>query len=84
VYVVLANYFGIDPLVVRILFVIFFGVTFIPYLILWVAVPSTATQVIGSVRKRLFRDSDDKVIAGVCSGLSQYFGVSVWIPRLLF
>ncbi|MEI2710466.1 MAG: PspC domain-containing protein [Chitinophagaceae bacterium] len=80
----LANYFGIDPLVVRILFVIFFGVTFIPYLILWVAVPSTATQVIGSVRKRLFRDGDDKVIAGVCSGLSQYFGVSVWIPRLLF
>lgn len=80
----MANYFGIDPLVARILFVIFIGVTFVPYLILWVAVPSTATQVIGSVRKRLFRDPDDKVIAGVCSGLSQYFGVSIWIPRLLF
>jgi phage shock protein PspC (stress-responsive transcriptional regulator) len=80
----MANYFGIDPLVARILFVIFIGVTFVPYLILWVAVPSTATKVIGSVRKRLFRDPDDKVIAGVCSGLSQYFGVSIWIPRLLF
>lgn len=80
----LANYFGVDPLVVRILFIIFFGIVFIPYLILWVAVPSSATQVIGSLRKRLFRDGDDKVIAGVCSGLSSYFGVSVWIPRLLF
>lgn len=80
----LANYFGLDPLVVRILFVIFFGVTFIPYIILWVAVPSSATQVIGSLRKRLFRDADDKIISGVCSGLSHYFGVSVWIPRILF
>ena len=30
----IANYFGIDPLIVRILFVIFFGVAFFPYLIL--------------------------------------------------
>jgi phage shock protein PspC (stress-responsive transcriptional regulator)/heme/copper-type cytochrome/quinol oxidase subunit 2 len=80
----LANYFGIDITVARVLFVIFFGITFIPYLILWVAVPSTSTTVIGGQRKRLFRDGEDKVIAGVCSGLSQYFGVSVWIPRLLF
>ena len=79
-----ANYFGIDPLVIRILAVITFGVTFIPYLILWIAVPSTATQVIGSTRKRLFRDMDDKIIGGVASGLAHYFGVKVWIPRLLF
>ena len=80
----IANYFGIDPVVVRILTVIFFGVTFFPYLIFWIAVPSSATKVIGSQRKRLFRDPDDKVVAGVCSGLSLYFGFSVWIPRLLF
>ncbi len=80
----IANYFGTDPVIVRILFVIFCGPLFIPYLILWVAVPSTATKVIGSQRKRLFRDPDDKIISGVCSGLSQYFGVNVWIPRLLF
>ena len=80
----MANYFNVDPLIVRILFVIFFGVMFIPYLILWVAIPGSSSVVIGSQRKRLFRDPDDKVIAGVCSGLSQYFGVSIWIPRLLF
>lgn len=83
----IANYFGIDPLVVRILFVIFafgFGFGFVTYLVLWVAVPSTASAVIGSVKKRLFRDPENKLIAGVCSGLSQYFGVNVWIPRVLF
>lgn len=79
-----ANYFNIDITVARVLFVIFFGIAFVPYLILWVAVPSSSTTVIGGQRKRLFRDSDDKVIGGVCSGLSQYFGVSIWIPRLLF
>jgi phage shock protein PspC (stress-responsive transcriptional regulator) len=80
----IANYFGIDPLIVRILFVIFFGVAFFPYLILWIAVPSSASTAIGSQRKRLFRDPDDKLIAGVCSGLAHYFGVNIWIPRLLF
>ena len=80
----IANYFGTDITIVRILAVIFFGATFLPYLILWVVIPSSSSNVIGSVRKRLFRDPDEKIIAGVCSGLSQYFGVSVWIPRLLF
>ncbi|MFL9481612.1 PspC domain-containing protein [Chitinophagaceae bacterium LWZ2-11] len=80
----LANYFGVDPLVLRILFIVGIGIVFIPYLILWVAVPSSATQVIGSTRKRLFRDPDEKLLAGVCSGLANYFGVNVWIPRLLF
>jgi len=80
----IANYFGIEPLIVRIIAVVIFGIFFIPYLILWVAVPSSATQVIGSVRKRLFRDTDDKIIAGVASGLGHYFGVNPWIPRILF
>src|SRR5438067_8136083 len=47
----LANYFNLDRIIVRILFIIFafgFGFGFIVYLILWVAVPSSATTVIGS------------------------------------
>ena len=83
----LANYFGIDVVVVRIIFVVLavtFGVGLIPYLILWIAVPSTASAEIGSVRKKLFRDSDDKIIAGVCSGIGNYFGINSWIPRVLF
>ncbi|MBN8836687.1 MAG: PspC domain-containing protein [Sphingobacteriia bacterium] len=80
----LANYMNIDSVILRILFVIFIGITFVPYLILWVAIPSSATKVIGSPRKRLFRDAEDKIIAGVCSGLAKYFGISVWLPRILF
>lgn len=83
----LANYFGIDVVVVRIIFVILgisFGFGLITYLVLWVAVPSSATKVIGSVRKKLYRDSDDKIIAGVCSGIGNYFGINAWIPRVLF
>lgn len=83
----LGNYFGIDPLVVRIISLVLlfsFGIGFIPYIIIWVAVPSSATKVIGSRRKRLFRDADDKIVAGVASGLGHYFGINAWIPRVLF
>ena len=80
----IANYFGIDPVIVRIITVICSGILFVPYIIFWVAVPNSATTVIGAPRKRLFRDMDEKVIAGVCSGFAHYFGISVWIPRVLF
>ena len=55
----IANYFNTDPLIIRIVTLILvfsFGVGIIPYLMLWVVVPSSSTKVIGSVRKRLFRD----------------------------
>jgi len=83
----LANYFNLDPILVRIIFVVValaFGTGLLAYIILWIAVPSTASAVIGSTRKKLFRDPDDKIIAGVCSGIGNYFGVSPWIPRVLF
>jgi len=83
----LANYFGIDKTVVRIIFIVLiisFGFGFIPYIILWIALPSSATKVIGGTRKRLFRDPEDKKIAGVCSGLGNFFGVNPWIPRVIF
>ena len=80
----LANYLNIDTTVVRVIFIILFGIGLVPYLILWIALPSSATKALGSLRKRLFRDNDDKVIAGVCSGLGHYFGIHVWIPRTLF
>ncbi len=82
----LADYFGVDPAVMRVIFVLllFFGLGFIAYIILWVAVPSTATRQIGSARKRLMRDPENKVIGGVCSGLAHYFNINVWIPRLIF
>lgn len=79
----IANYFGIDSLIVRILFIIT-GVGFFVYILLWIFLPNSTDVEIGGTRKKLYRDSDDKWIAGVCSGIANYFGVNVWIPRLLF
>ena len=80
----LGSYFNIDPVIVRIIFIVTFGVAFVPYLILWAAIPTSAASVIGGTRKKLYRDGEDKWIAGVCSGIGNYFGISAWIPRLLF
>ena len=83
----LANYFGIDPVIVRVLFAVItiaFGAGVLAYIILWIAVPSTAQTQIGGAQKKLFRDPDDKIIAGVSSGLGNYFGVNPWIARVLF
>ena len=54
----IANYFDVDIVIVRIIFLVLlfsFGIGFIPYIILWIAVPSSATTVIGSRRKKLYR-----------------------------
>lgn len=83
----LAHYFNIDPVIVRILFAVItiaFGVGVLAYIILWVAVPSTAQTQLGGAQKKLFRDPDDKILAGVSSGLGNYFGVNPWIARVLF
>jgi phage shock protein PspC (stress-responsive transcriptional regulator) len=80
----IANYFGVEPLLIRILWFFLIGVNILGYLILWVAVPSSSVKEVGGVRKRLFRDVDNKVIGGVASGLSKYFGIQVWIIRVLF
>ncbi|MGB8192042.1 MAG: PspC domain-containing protein [Chitinophagaceae bacterium] len=78
----LANYLGIDPVVMRILFVVFIGALFWVYIILWIIVPSQSAQ--SNITKRLYRSTDDKVIGGVCGGLAAYFNISTWIPRLIF
>ena len=80
----IANYFGLEPLLVRILWIFLIGVNILGYLILWIAVPSSSVKEVGGVRKRLFRDIDHKIIGGVSAGLAKYFGIQVWIVRLLF
>ncbi|MSQ39116.1 MAG: PspC domain-containing protein [Chitinophagaceae bacterium] len=80
----IANYFVIEPWIVRILWFFLIGVNILAYLILWIAVPSSSVKEVGGVRKRLFRDIDKKIIGGVAAGLSKYFGIQVWIVRILF
>ena len=78
----IAAYFNIEPIIVRLAF-IFTGIGFVAYLILWAFLPSS-DSVHNGLRKRLYRNPDDKIIAGVCSGIANYFNFNVWIPRILF
>ena len=38
----------------------------------------------GSLARKLFRDSDNKAIGGVCSGLAHYLGLDIALVRVLF
>lgn len=78
----LANYLRIDPAIIRILFVLFVGVTFWLYIILWIVVPVQSIKT--NITKRLYRDPEHRVIGGVCGGLAAYFKTEIWIPRLVF
>jgi len=36
-----------------------------------------------TVKKKLYRDSKNGKLGGVCAGLAEYFGCEIWIIRLL-
>jgi len=82
----IANYLGIDPAIVRILFAIIsfggFGLGFLAYIILWIVLPPRDLE--GFSGKRLYRNPDDKIISGVAGGLAAYFGRSASTIRLIF
>ncbi len=78
----LANYLGIDPVIMRIAFVLLFGALFWVYIILWIVVPSRSIQ--SNITKRLYRSADQKMLGGVAGGVAAYFNIDIWIPRLIF
>jgi phage shock protein PspC (stress-responsive transcriptional regulator) len=78
----LAAYLGIDPVIVRVLFIVT-GIGFFAYIILWIFVPGS-NELDNGARKRLYRNPDGKILGGVCNGMASYFNVNVWIPRIIF
>lgn len=89
----IANYFGIDPIWVRLLmlaflFNIFFwglsGFIFLTYIILWIAVPGSENLEDDKAVKKLFRSTDDRVLGGVSGGIASYFGMDPVVIRVLF
>ncbi len=77
-----AAYFGIDPVIVRVLFIVS-GIGFLLYILLWIFVPGS-NMLVNGVRKRLYRNPDGKIIGGVCSGIGSYFDINPWFPRFIF
>jgi phage shock protein PspC (stress-responsive transcriptional regulator) len=82
----IAVYLNVDPSIVRILFAIItfggFGLGFLAYIILWMVLPPKDLE--GSLGKKLYRNPDDRVIAGVAGGLAAYFNSKATTIRLIF
>jgi len=82
----IANYLRVDPTIVRLVFALMVfgaGTGVLLYILLWIILPSKPL-VTNISSKRLYRNPEEKVIAGVASGISAYFDIAVWIPRLIF
>lgn len=82
----IAVYLNVDPSIVRILFAIItfggFGLGFLAYIILWIVLPPKDLE--GSLGKKLYRNPDDRVFAGVAGGLAAYFNSKATTIRLIF
>ena len=86
----LANYFEVDVVLVRavwVVFSIFPGVLIggvLAYLAAWLVISEVTEQPPAPHVRRLTRSVTDKKVAGVCGGLAEYFGVDATPIRLLW
>ncbi|GAA4300162.1 PspC domain-containing protein [Compostibacter hankyongensis] len=82
----IAAFYRIDPVIVRVITILLslaWGTGVLVYILLWILLPSTRTQV-NPVRRRLYRNPDHRVLGGVCSGLAGYFNLDAVVVRLIF
>jgi phage shock protein PspC (stress-responsive transcriptional regulator) len=77
-----AEYFKIDPIIVRVLFFIAVPLNLIVYIIFWIGIPSKDFD--PDLRKILYRDKENGVIGGVSKGLSNYLKIDANIIRVVF
>jgi len=90
----IANYFSIDPVWVRLGFIILLFDVFITfsvsplaliaYIIMWIAVPGSDTLEEDKSMKKLYRNPDGKVIGGVSQGIATYLDIDITVVRVLF
>jgi phage shock protein PspC (stress-responsive transcriptional regulator) len=84
----LAHYFNIDPVwprvILALLFFASYGGLFIAYVICWIAIPASSTLEDESNIRKMFRDTDKKVVGGVAAGVAAYFGADITLIRVLF
>jgi phage shock protein PspC (stress-responsive transcriptional regulator) len=87
----IAEYFGVDATIVRVLWVILSIVPggiiggVLAYLVTWLVMPEPSAPAVGfTPRTRLRRSATDRKVAGVCGGIAEYFGVDATPLRLLW
>ncbi len=78
---------NVDAVWIRLLFALLtfaYGFTFFVYIIMWIVVPGSYDLEEPEVEKKLFRDSDRKVLGGVAGGVAAYLGIDITLVRILF
>ena len=85
----LADYFGTDVVLMRLIFVIIALVGaivggVIVYVAAWIIMPAGESEPAPATGRVLRRSNTDKQIAGVCGGLAEYFEVDSTAVRLLW
>ena len=90
----IANYFSIDPVWIRLLFIVLLFDVFISfsvspialiiYIVLWIAVPGSDDLEEDKSLKKLYRNPDEKVIGGIANGIATFLDIDVTVIRVLF
>jgi phage shock protein PspC (stress-responsive transcriptional regulator) len=78
----------VDPVWPRLLFALLafatYGGLVIGYIIMWIAIPASDTLEDEGSSRKMYRDTDKRVIGGVASGLAAFWGIDSTIVRVLF
>ncbi|MEN8247464.1 MAG: PspC domain-containing protein [Bacteroidota bacterium] len=90
----IAHYFSIDPLWIRLIFIILLFDVFITfslsafvilgYIVLWIVTPESDELEEDKKVKKMYRNPQGSVIGGVATGVAAYFDVDVALIRVLF
>ena len=83
----IAHYLKIDAIWIRIAFILFLpagGLSLIAYFFLWLIIPGSTTLKEHKSVKKLYRNPDDRVLGGVCSGVAKYLNIDSLVMRIIF
>ena len=90
----IAHYFSIDPLWIRLIFIVLLfdvfitfavgGLVIIAYIVLWIVLPESDTLEEDKKLRKIYRNPQGRVIGGVANGVAAYFAVDVALIRVLF
>lgn len=84
----LGEVFHIDPVLLRVIFLIlipFGGIGLLTYIVAWIMVPQREGDTLtAQAGRRLTLSNKDRMIAGLCGGLGDYFRSDPVIFRVIF
>jgi phage shock protein PspC (stress-responsive transcriptional regulator) len=83
----LADYFDVDPVLVRLAFILSLclgGLGLVAYVVMWIMVPPGEATRPAATPGRLHLSAKDRKLAGVCGGLGEFFDIDPLIFRVAF